>query len=124
MDHGYYNSPLIGGMLIVISSAYLVILLGFGVRSLQEGRNVRLLWPWMLMLIFGFCGLSGYASRLAIAGGYQLSDGFVLAEHFILAALSWTYALGQLLAAMWPELLEDQPYYPRFSGRGERAAAD
>ena len=124
MQHGYYGDPVMGGMLIVISSAYVLILFGFGVRSMQEGRNVRLLWPWMLMLIFGFCGLSGYASRLALMAGYQLSDGFVLAEHFVLAALSWTYALGQMLSAAWPALFENQPYYPQFAADGDRVQAN
>jgi hypothetical protein len=124
MAHGYYDSPLIGGLLIVISTAYLLILIGFGIRSAQEGRKVRLLWPWMLMLIFGFCGMSGYASRLAMVSGYQLSDGFVLAEHFTLAALSWTYAIGQLLSAAWPALFEDQPYFPRFSADEGSASSE
>lgn len=114
MHSAYYDSPLMGGLLVVISTSYLVILVGFGLRAWLHGRDVQLLWPWMLMGIFGLCALSGYTTRLAGMNGLMPSDTLVVLEHFVLAALSITYGAGQLLAAAWPELFDAGPY-PRLA---------
>lgn len=122
MHSAYYDSPLMGGLLVVISTSYLVILVGFGIRAWQYGRQVQLLWPWMLMGIFGLCALSGYTTRLAGMNDLMPSDTIVVFEHFILAALSLAYGAGQLLASAWPELFEPGPYPKLASGEGEEAA--
>ena len=104
-----------GGLLVIISISYVGILAGFGLRALKEGRSVRLLWPWMLMTIFGFCMLSGYATPLARMAGIALTPEFVIAEHAILAVVSWTYAVGQLLYLAWPSLFEDDTLLPKLA---------
>ncbi len=104
-----------GGLLVIISLSYIGVLAGFGLRALKEGRNVRLLWPWMLMGIFGFCMLSGYATPLARMTGLELTAELVVVEHAILAVLSWTYAVGQLLYLAWPALFEDDSILPKLA---------
>lgn len=103
---------------LVTGISYLMILIGFGLRTMIEGRAARLLWPWMLVSIFGLCGLT----RLNYVGVVGAGDALNLASHFILAALSLAYGVGQLLYACWPELFEEDTGLPRLAKDGEPAA--
>jgi len=103
---------------LVTGISYLLILLGFGLRSLIEGRGAKLLWPWMLVSIFGLCGLT----RLDYVGVVGTSDLVNAASHFALAALSLSYGVGQLLYACWPELFEQDTGLPQLARDVEPAA--
>lgn len=80
-----------------------MILAGFALRNITEGGRARLLWPWMLVSIFGLCGLT----RLDYVGIIAAPDLVQLALHLVLAAVSLAYGVGQLLYACWPELFDD-----------------
>lgn len=103
---------------LVTGISYLLILVGFALRTMIEGRAARLLWPWMLVSIFGLCGLT----RLNYVGVVGTSDALNVASHFILAALSLAYGVGQLLYACWPELFEEDTGLPRLAKDAEPAA--
>lgn len=96
---------------LIITSSYFMILLGFVLRTILEGQQVRLLWPWLLVSIFGLCALT----RLNYVGilGFPL-NGLL---HALLAAFSLAYGVSQLIYAIWPELFEDDEYswFPRFT---------
>lgn len=101
----------IGGIELVTGMSYLLILLGFALRNVTEGRKARLLWPWMLVSIFGLCGLT----RLNYVGVVGAPDALHLGSHFVLAAVSLAYGTGQLLYACWPELFDDDTLVPRLA---------
>jgi hypothetical protein len=86
---------------LITGCSYLMILLGFTFRAITEGRDVKLLWPWMLVSIFGLCGLT----RLNYVGIMDFPTGGLL--HFILAMVAMSYGVAQLLYAVWPELFAD-----------------
>ena len=90
------------GLEVITGISYLMILVGFGLRNVIEAGRARLLWPWLLVTIFGLCGLT----RLDYAGIFQSNEALMLGLHFVLAATSLTYGVGQLLYACWPELFE------------------
>jgi hypothetical protein len=77
---------------MLVAASYLVILLGFGLRALRDGRNVRLLWPWGLMGVFALCAFSGYLVPL-----FDMTETTAVVAHIVLAATAWTYGLVQLV---------------------------
>jgi hypothetical protein len=86
-------------------------LVGFGLRQYLEGSGARLLWPWMLVSIFGLCG----TTRLGYVGVFEAPEMAIAAFHLILAAVALAYGIGQLLYAFWPELFEDDTPLPRLT---------
>jgi len=101
----------VAGIELVTGISYLLILAGFALRTVTEGRGARLLWPWMLVSIFGLCGLTRL-TYVGVLGGNEIFD---VAAHFTLAALSLAYGVGQLLYACWPELFEQDSPLPRLA---------
>ena len=101
----------LGGIELITGSSYLLILLGFALRQYLETSSPRLLWPWLLVSIFGLCGVT----RMDYVGVVPLPDLFVLVLHLTLAAVSLAYGLGQLLYAFWPELFQDDTPMPRWA---------
>jgi hypothetical protein len=88
---------------LITGLSYLMILIGFGVRNIVERGRARLLWPWLLVSIFGLCGLT----RLDYVGVFRPSDLLVISLHLALAAISLAYGVGQLIYACWPELFDE-----------------
>ena len=106
-----HHSVELAGVELITGTSYLLILLGFALRNITEGSRARLLWPWMLVSIFGLCGLT----RLDYVGVFESSELFQLGSHLALAAVSLSYGIGQLLYACWPELFERDSALPRFA---------
>ncbi len=100
-----------GGVELITGISYVLILLGFALRSAIEDTRARLLWPWMLVSIFGLCGLT----RLGYVGVFAMPELPLLMMHVTLAIISLAYGLGQLLYACWPELFEQDTSLPRFA---------
>lgn len=96
------------GIELITGLSYLLILVGFALRNLLEGRRARLLWPWMLVSIFGLCGLT----RLQYVGVIAPNELLQLGSHVALASVSLAYGVGQLLYACWPELFDDDSPLP------------
>jgi hypothetical protein len=89
---------------LITSLSYLMILLGFALRNVIEGGRARLLWPWMLVSIFGLCGLT----RLDYVGVIAAGDLLLISLHLVLALVSLAYGLAQLIYACWPELFDEE----------------
>lgn len=100
-----------GGLELITGLSYLMILLGFALRQFLEGSRARLLWPWMLVSIFGLCGLT----RLDYVGVIAPPELAVVASHLTLAAVALAYGVGQFLYALWPELFEKDTPMPRLA---------
>lgn len=90
---------------LITGISYLMILIGFAVRNLIERGQARLLWPWLLVSIFGLCGVT----RLDYVGVFTAPDLLAVGLHLVLAASSLAYGVGQLIYACWPELFTDEP---------------
>lgn len=105
----------VAGIELITGISYLLILAGFALRNVTEGRRARLLWPWMLVSIFGLCGLT----RLSYVGVFAAPELLQLLSHLLLAAVSLAYGVGQLLYACWPELFEEDGPFPSFGSGGE-----
>lgn len=101
----------LAGVELITGISYLLILVGFALRNLTEGRQARLLWPWMLVSIFALCGLT----RLDYVGVFNSPELLELASHLVLTAVSLAYGVGQLLYACWPELFEEDTALPTFA---------
>lgn len=89
---------------LITGLSYLMILLGFALRNVIEGPRARLLWPWMLVSIFGLCGLT----RLDYVGVIAAGDFLLISLHLTLALISLAYGLAQLMYACWPELFDEE----------------
>lgn len=85
----------------VVSAAYVVIFLGFALRSIVDNRPA-LLWPWWLVSIFALCALT----RSDYAGSLELGFDAELLSHGMLAFISLGYGIFQLVYAFWPEQFE------------------
>lgn len=109
-----HHSVELAGVELITGISYLLILLGFALRNITEGGKARLLWPWMLVSIFGLCGLT----RLDYVGVFQSPELFQLGSHLTLAAVSLGYGVGQLLYACWPELFEPDSILPTLAEQG------
>lgn len=107
MSHGSE----IAGVELITGVSYLLILIGFALRNITEGGGARLLWPWMLVSIFGLCGLT----RLDYVGVFNFPDFVEIGSHLTLAAVSLAYGAGQLVYACWPELFEEDAPLPVFA---------
>ena len=103
-----------GGIELVTGLSYLMILLGFALRQYLESSTTRLLWPWMLVSIFGLCGLT----RLDYVGVIAAPELLVTSFHLLLATIALAYGVGQLLYAFWPELFEADTPMPQLA-RGD-----
>jgi predicted membrane channel-forming protein YqfA (hemolysin III family) len=88
---------------LITGISYLMILVGFGVRNILEGGRARLLWPWLLVSIFGLCGIT----RLDYVGVLAADDSLMVVLHLALTASALAYGVGQLIYACWPELFEE-----------------
>ena len=106
---------------LITGISYLLILVGFGVRNVIESGSARLLWPWLLVSIFGLCGLT----RLDYVSVINLNELVLTGLHLSLAVISLTYGVAQLVYACWPELFDEQPTEPETSltPQGQAAAA-
>lgn len=93
---------------LITGISYLMILIGFGVRNILEGGRARLLWPWLLVSIFGLCGVT----RLDYVGVFQANDVLMVLLHLALTATALAYGIGQLVYACWPELFEEEELRP------------
>lgn len=95
----------IAGIELIIGISYVLIALGFALRTILEAKTPALLWPWMLVSIFVLCGLTRLDYIGVIGNGALVLGAF----HFLLAAAALAYGIGQLGYAIWPELFEEEP---------------
>lgn len=105
---GHTIHATISGIEIITATSYFIIFLGFVIRWIGEGIYARLLWPPLLAVIFGLCGLT----RLDVFVGNVLPDIVNSVAHVVLMFLSLGYAIGQMMYACWPELFEEETLLP------------
>ena len=110
----------IAGVELITGVSYLLILIGFGLRNVIEGGGARLLWPWMLVSIFGLCALT----RLDYVGVFRTYDVVLVLLHLTLALVSLSYGVGQLLYAFWPELFIEDEAAPAPNEKDKAEAED
>lgn len=99
----------LAGLELITALSYLMILVGFVLRNALEQGTPRLLWPWMLVSIFGLCGIT----RLDYSGIFAPPEWQFLLTHGALTALAFTYGLGQILYAFVPELFDEEAPLPK-----------
>lgn len=95
------------GIELVTGISYFMILSGFALRTMVEGRRAQLLWPWALIAIFGLCGIT----RLNYVGVLDLP--LMGWSHFILSGVALAYGAGQLIYAVYPEIFEVDAPLPK-----------